>query len=121
MKKTSKKASAKKTAVKKAPKKTSNKMSIKRTSKKIATDIKNKALQVKRTSKKIADDVLLKMGPSLQSQVEKLNKQIKAQSEAMQDFKVMGLKVLEKAKAMSEALKKNPTAKKPKTSKKKNG
>lgn len=111
----------KKKTVKKTAKKQS---SIKRTSKKIASNIKASAKKFKRTSKKIADDVLLKMGPSLNSQMNKLNKQIKAQSEAMQDFKVMGLKVLEKAKEMSDSLKKTQKPKKStkaKTSKKKNG
>lgn len=107
-------------------KKTKKKVAAAKTSKKTVSKIKAKALQIKKTSKKMADDVLLKVGPSLQSQMDKLNKQIKAQSAAMQDFKVMGLKVLQKAQEMSQTLKKaSKTQKKitkaSKKTKKKNG
>lgn len=61
--------------------------------------------QLKRSTKKMVDEVLLKLNPQVQKQFELLKANIEATPTSMADMKILGFKILERAKVLSETLK----------------
>jgi hypothetical protein len=61
---------------------------------------------LKRTTKKMVDDILLRVSPSVERQIDQLTQTLEKAPNSVGDFKVLGLKVLQRARVLSETLRK---------------
>ena len=101
-----------------AIKKKTKKKIIKKAKKK-TTKVNNKSRlhAVQKTTKKMVDDFLLKVNPQVQKQVDQLRTTLEKTPTSMADLKMLGIKVLERAKNLSQKLRAESSAKKQRTKK----
>jgi hypothetical protein len=65
---------------------------------------KSRFVSVKRTTKKMVDDFLIKVNPQVQKQVDHLKSTLEKTPTSISDLKMLGLRVLERAKNLSQTL-----------------
>ena len=96
--------------------KTAKKSKIK--SQKNKTQRLTKKSKIAQVSAKVVDDILLKLSPSVQSRIDLLAKKVESGASGVNEFKILALKVLQKAIETGTQFKKNKP--RPTTSKKRN-
>jgi len=75
-------------------------------------DSPNQKTKKRVSKKKLIDDFLLKISPQVQKQIDQLKGAMENNPARVETMKVLGLKILERAKGFSQALKAEKKAKK---------